>query len=72
MSLLQDHKRTINNFEPQCKGDMEIMQVLVRRGFATSELQCLNHYRMWLKVTYLSDICTRTGNQISQTGFGGT
>jgi len=46
---------------PQQEKDIELMWVFIRAGYQNLELSVLNWYRLYLQVSYLSDICNALG-----------
>jgi len=54
----------ISNLNPPRRGDCKIMRKIIQAGYKNQELMTLNRCRMWLRVTFLSDIYNGFGNQI--------
>ncbi len=55
-----------NRLELPCQADIKIMRMFLRKGYHNTELQVLNKCRMYLQVTFLSDICKASGRQLDQ------
>jgi len=54
-----------HNFECPCKNDQELMRILIQHGIEGSDLASMNQCQMFLKVTYLSNICMDDGKYIN-------
>jgi len=46
--------------------DVELMQLFIRAGYWTTDLNTLNRCRMYSRVIFLSDICEAMGNKMEQ------
>jgi len=46
--------------------DIELMRLFINHGYQTMELAGLNRCRMYIQATYLSDICTASGDTLEQ------
>jgi len=54
----------VQDFETPRQGDTELVQIFLKHGLYGYKLASMNQCQMFLKATYLSDICTRDGMAI--------
>ncbi len=54
------------DYKPQQQGDVELMQLFIQAGYWKTELNTLNRLRLYLRVVYLSEICTAGGMHLKQ------
>jgi len=61
----------IQDIGPLKQNDKELMKIFIQAGFRGTDLQVLNQCRMYLQVTYLSEICSRLGIAIDKNWWDG-